>query len=82
MVQLVLIAPITIFLSLMVFMSDEGVFVKVVICTVLVALLIALVAIGSETLKSRTAYTLIDKSEQLVIFEDRERKDVYSVGGL
>lgn len=80
MVQLVLIVPVTIFLSLMVFMSDEGIFVKVVICAVLVALLIVLVAIGSETLKSRTAYTLIDKSEQLVVFEDRERKDVYSVG--
>ena len=64
----------------MILMGEEGAFIKVIACWILIALSLLLIVLGRDTLRARTAYTLIDKGGQSVIIEDRSRKNIYNIG--
>lgn len=81
MIMLILVTPVGLFLSLMVLlMSEEGVFIRVVACWLSITLPLLLILIVRNTLRARTACTLINKGEQSVIVEDKARKDIYNIG--
>ncbi len=80
MIVLMLLTPIGLFLSLMILMSEEGIFIKLIACWMSITLLLLLTIFWRNTLRARTACTLIDKGEQSVIIEDKARKDIYNIG--
>ncbi|UVJ42212.1 hypothetical protein NVV94_16340 [Pseudomonas sp. LS1212] len=79
-IMLISVTPIGLFLSLVLLMSEEGIFIKIIACWMSITLPPMIILLGRNALRARTACTLINNGEQSVIIEDKASKDIYNIG--